>query len=1684
MAAPQFTGFVLDDDEPRPQLKSRFVLDPTPLPEVVAPPTPEPVETVDETPVETPPVEDKGFWTQLFENVGSAAATQARIGEVQSPEQLEAVTDFGKEIASAASFGLTERIPGMKPPDESDTKYVAELIGMMAPISLYNRWIAAPLVGLVKNAGKAGKYIAPFVRMTSWGGFGMAKAEATALAKGEELPTAKELVIEGGKWAIADGILQGAELGVEFAKAINNIAKETGATRTETLGRFFNALKNKAYDMFTNPPTAEVMLETVKQLENQVVPKPPTTIDVTPPKPPLKTPAVIVPPERPSSPPPAAVKPVTKPKGVVTPVEPKKPVEKPSPPVKPAPPSPKEEAPSVPSQVVPTTAKKLKEQKEYLLDAARDALEEAKDVAPKDEPYITIKVPDDGTFQVINTKKAIAEFIKRAKKTWPTTVGEKPKIKKPRAPAGRVGGPDVEYYNEFKPRKAQPKSTDEWGYDGTYYTDGKIAIKTDKPPRKLVKARVIPKEKISAGMQSIYGQKTKPAKIEAEFNHPKFEYPLVHVSSKGKDWAYRADYVDQILTKYPKSEIEITEPGALVFVDKGEFVGAIMPIEAGGGLAGESRTKFTPIKKRGKPAKVKKTTFDLEEPKKHEFPRPEKAQFLEPKTEGKGEAGKRSDIIRLFADKFKIPLRKGKIRQRRAAGIYKPDYKAIRLKDANNIETAAHEIGHDLSYKIWETAAGIRKALAPYMDELMPISRYDPHEEEGFAEFTRMYVTRPESAKALAPKFYKFFEATLNAIDPTFVETLQDARALYARYLEGSPKGRVEAQIDFQRFRTRGQKFVDKLERKFNLNKLKTEWLDDIYEIKAATAEAMGMKPVEVEQWKASMNVYRAARLLKGWAGKAEVFLDHETFDFRTLKPVGKSLKEILKPIKTNADMRDFSTYLVARRATEKIRQGFKTGIRLEDAEVVVKELERFEPIAQELDKYMDDLLKYVRDSGLLSQEAYLKIKKMNKLYVPWARVLDEEMRDIWGRPKRKAPEPRKTGVGVGRLQAAQVIKRFRGDTSDIVDPLETIVANTYYFIKMAERNMVGRKLGGLARIAPNSMGVERIPPRMAVTKVTGKEIVAAMKKNVKGMVPPEMLEGLEVLVPDTLNVFRPSAWSPKENVITVWVAGKPQYYELPKALAEAWKRGMDRYVSHPLVKILSIPARILRAGAILNPRFLKKNFVRDTLERLVFHKSSAKDMAKNVMQPVGGLFSSVGKSRLYIDFLKAGGGMATLQSIDKVFALQRNSAVVRGMSKFKPITLLRRAGEISEEANRLAEFASVLANEPKNRLGMEIAAYAARDISIDFAKMGMLVRAINQMIPFWNVRLQGIDKLVRTLAAGNKEEIRNFLIRAILGISIPTLLIKAAMRDDEDLKEVDDVTRDSNWMFRIPGKTEITQIPVPFETGMLFHGTMARGFDYLVEKDPNAFDGYFGSLLEGAMPDFIPAFAKPPIEVYANKDFWRQKPIVPPSTMGLISEEQYSAYTSETAKKIAQVMRYMPKVDAYESWLTSPAIVEHFITSWGAGLGSILLKTSDALLRAAGVEPEFVRPEESIGERYGLDAFTKRFPNAGSKSITEFYDNYNLFKKIEASAKAKAERGDQEGYKRLRREFGKINLHRYYDGMRRQQQAINNIIRNPNISPKDKREQRDKLYLNMIKYAQHMNKQIEKHRSKLAAKK
>lgn len=1624
--------------------------------------------------------------------------------DLTTERELRQSKGFTKGALSGLTLSASEHIPGLKPDEEDLMVGLGETIGSYLPIAKLYNFIGKPLVNLAAKSPVARQGLESLARMTGFGLTGAGYKAGKEVVQGE-VPKPEELLKEGATWAGIDAALQSLGLGVAFSQSVKRIAQQEGITAKEVLGKLWDSTKNYAKLKLGRPVKGEILPEDVEVLMEKA--KAAETgglreaeIEVAPQE------KIVKPAEKYASPEAKSNEQIdldlTQTKNKLAELE-------------------KTQGKGA------TSAKSLLIQEINNLELEkynRSKQQQKQELKPEitEKPAPKMALPENSvltkpdnisiglragkgvaTLPIKETGEGGKEYYSH--KEIPVTKEEQELIDA--SNAWDTAGDQKEssqladqarqmIFNRLKeqnvpPKEDFPKNEPQFTESGIqkYFPAGTVGdYVKDSEVRKALKdvleypVRFAHKDLVPGGLYI----KNKPITISKDYDNPEGDYRA--------NEAVLHEAIHALQDRKGRLPVKFTYGKNQPYEERPEEISAKKFTDWAGVKERDFREK---LEKAERLAEYEKLDREAEEAlaskpaaKKQTQVPPRKTRPLQPVI-GKKQAVARSKIIDVFRKAFKDPIRLGKISQRNAAGIHKLWPKMTRLLKDNDVETAAHEIGHNLHTTLYggsaktpkEQSNNIEAALSPYLNELKPLAHYEPYGMEGFAEFTRLYVTNPEVARELAPNFYTKFEADLGAQYPEMKNALLEARDYYDQYLQGTPQSRIRAQTSYGSDKGKLASIIDSLKEGFNLDKLKTQFLDDVYPAKRLVAEAFGIPVSEVENLKDERNLYRSLRVLKGAVGKGDVFTLHETFNAKTLDKINGSLKDILKQLPNEESYREFNDYLIARRALEKTAQNVETGINAGDALIAEQELrQKYGKLAQELDKYNDSLLNYAKDSGLLSPEQYKMIKKNNVLYVPFQRVME--------------PEKGGAASGAGRVQAGKPIKRMKGSTRDIIAPIESVIKNTYSIIINSEKNLSGQVLAKIAQMKNMGAYVEHVPtPIKLKGKVEGEQVAKELAKRFEreGLSDlieydqngkPILREDISDAIPEVFLRFGTGQYPAGENIVTVYFEGKPRYYEVSPEIFEMWTKGIAPYTANLLTKILRIPSRTLRAGAILNPRFMQKNAIRDTWGGWLFTKygKSIKDptgmFIDTIYSPLAMLSVAAKKGPLYVEWLKSGGGMSTMQSLDRDAVVKKLEEVRNGYKPYQVVKWLRQTAEISEEANRLSEFGRALNVEGKTRLGREISAFASRDLSVDFAKMGLQVKALNQIIPFFNATIQGGDKFLRAIV--NPKDRKDFLPRVLGFIVLPSLMLAWLNKDDERVKEFYEEEKDFNFITFVGDQA--IKIPVPFETGVLAHGLTQRMFNYYMKKDPEAFEQFMGSIMSAMMPNFIPAFANPFIETWANKSFFTNARIIPAGKEDLLSRYQYKNNSSSTARLLGRAMTYMIGQDT-RSKAASPAIIDHFINSWGGGLGRLMINISDASLEAAGLSDKIPGPDQTITEKLGLDAFTARFPRASTRSIEKFYDNY-----ADAMSRAKSlkfaekmdletEEGIEEAYKRFEKIYDYNSLQSAYKAMQACQKEINNIWNDPSIDSNSKKQMINDLYMDMIEFAKAANEDIRQYR-------
>lgn len=1026
------------------------------------------------------------------------------------------------------------------------------------------------------------------------------------------------------------------------------------------------------------------------------------------------------------------------------------------------------------------------------------------------------------------------------------------------------------------------------------------------------------------------------------------------------------------------------------------------------------------------------------------------------KPQSQQELIKRSDIAKFIQEKFDIPIRIGRFGGG-ALGIFKPKLEVVRTKFAHDIETISHEVGHALQKFLWGNLSS--RPFKAFEDELIPIATKpksgQPKSPEGFAEFIRLYSTNNEKALEKAPRFYKYFDDLLKEKSPEAREILLETRDRFEKYLTQTPEQRKLSQISIN----------DKGDKKgITLQDIITKFIDELTPLKNIVNEITQGEDIPVIK-----DPYKLARMIPGVWGKADAFLEYKPFNYNTYKFSGKSLKEILNQIpKDRIDL--YRSYQISKSEYESYQNSLKEGgkpfiadpISIQDAKYIIDKYDsEFKKIFQENVAYRDALLKYFRDSGMLSGDTYRKFKELYKNYVPLYRVMETEK-----------------GMGAGKgLEVYQPIRTRRGSWRDFVDPIESDIKNTYLFISLAEKNAVVNALIDLSNSKPG-MGkyVEKIPFPTKKIIVKTDEILSQLSND------PLFSEIIKEFpdIEKVVSIFRKSAFTPKENIISVWKNGEQNLYQVHPDIARTIQ-SLDTEEINTVIKLLNYPTRWLRAGAVLSPEFLGRNPIRDQFTAFVYSKYGyipGVDLIR-------GIYDIANKSEDYWKFKISGAEHSMFVSLDRTTLQKTVDNILSNKSLFhdvmksgikNPIELLRVLSEYGEMGTRIGEFKKGLQKEGETKTGILESGFPAREISIDFAKKGSFGKVVNMIVAFWNASVQGGVKMYEQ----HKEEYKAFphppkghkiplptTMKAIAAITIPSIVLAIINYDDDKIKEVPQWQKDLFWLIRI-GDT-IVRIPKPFELGIIYGTLPERIVNYILSKDSHAFDKFIQTFTRGALPSAIPTVMLPLMENWANKSYFLNRPIVPKSREGVQPEYQYQPYTTEVAKIAGKIISKFPFIG--ETSAASPAKIENLIQGWTGGLGKHVLNTLDYGLRKAGIVQDKVKPTSALSDIPFIKGFIVRYPSASTESIQTFYDNYEKATKTVNTIRSLVKEYNPEEARKLSSESENVlKLNQHYTALNELSDAISMVYDNPQMTPDEKRQLIDQFYLQMIAIARNGN--------------
>ena len=448
--------------------------------------------------------------------------------------------------------------------------------------------------------------------------------------------------------------------------------------------------------------------------------------------------------------------------------------------------------------------------------------------------------------------------------------------------------------------------------------------------------------------------------------------------------------------------------------------------------------------------------------------------------------------------------------------------------------------------------------------------------------------------------------------------------------------------------------------------------------------------------------------------------------------------------------------------------------------------------------------------------------------------------------------------------------------------------------------------------------------------------------------------------------------------------------------------------MNSPIMTAMGAFKHALTIGVTASPFFKIRNLIRDSVQ-VVGTSSIGANPLKNVAD---GWKLTDPKNDAYFRLL-AGGGTIHFGTMLEGSEAKRVQALVE--SGVQDSTILNTDHKIKQFYRKYIEPGIVAYNELGNRgeavnraalydqlrkqgVGHAEASLQARDL-MDFSMQGSFtsIRFLSQVVPFLNARLQGMYKLGR---AANENPKRMAYVTG--AVAMASLALLAAYGDDDDWKRREDWDRNNFWWFKVGGVA--FRIPKPFELGAI--GTLAeRSAEYLMDDEMTGkrFRGQVLKLLgDNLSMNPIPQAVKPLMDVYANKDSFRNAPIESMGMERMKPEYRFNDRTSMVARGLSTAANSVTGLVGADA--LSPVQIDHLLRGYFGWLGTFAVGAADMIARPVTNQPtqatQDIWKKVTGGIASQLEDAPSRYVSSVYEQAKELEQAYGTWRALQKSGK------------------------------------------------------------------------------------
>ncbi len=574
---------------------------------------------------------------------------------------------------------------------------------------------------------------------------------------------------------------------------------------------------------------------------------------------------------------------------------------------------------------------------------------------------------------------------------------------------------------------------------------------------------------------------------------------------------------------------------------------------------------------------------------------------------------------------------------------------------------------------------------------------------------------------------------------------------------------------------------------------------------------------------------------------------------------------------------------------------------RLMDAlDAAPKKKDAIEEATKIYKQYNNGLIDFLVQTGEITAAKAAELKAIT--YVPFYRVNNNGEVQLMIDKERP--------LRIGNIKDEPQLKQLVGDNKQIMPVFASMVQNTFMLTNLGLRNQsvketafMLRKLDIASRIGtgPGPTGADTVR-----FKKNGADMHVVIDTDMYGIPAKYIVEGMEGI---------------KTTIPAV-------------------------------VKLLGVPADILRQFVTRSPTYALRQMIRDPLNAWLTTGTDAAPILSSFKELASMVAGRSDAERKLMESGAVSSNVFTGDERDMDRVLREITSGKAGWTK-----LMAKADAFAlqgDTATRAVIYKDSIAK------GMSHQQALLRSVeAMNFSRRGLSpsIQMLSTMIPFFNAQIQGLDVLYRAFTGkmpyNEQLKIREKLYKRGLLLAAGTMAYAIAMQDDEAYKRAKPEERYGNWFVYFPGVSEPVRVPIPFELGYLFKSLPEAivNMAYGDEKASSALGGV-GKLLAQSNPFALPQAVKPLTEAVLGKSFFSGD-IESEREKGVLATERYRDSTTEISKLIGSVTGEVG---------VSPIKIDYLIRGYTGGLGIALVQLANPLLNteaAADVAKPSMKPSK-----------------------------------------------------------------------------------------------------------------------------